>query len=203
MFYYTVLGLLSLIVPNLYPANQIENYSCADISFGSYTQNTLTQTLTVKKYDDSKHTPVEGLQKIANMGWPVDNAIISSGYGSRKSCSSCSSYHQGLDFTPGRGENVIASMEGKVVEIGSMMEYGEFVIVEHIIGHNIWHTLYAHLEIDSVPKNVYVGKNILVGDTLGAVGSTGLTTGPHLHFEIRINGTKVNPLPILLNNIQS
>ena len=94
-------------------------------------------------------------------------------------------------------------MSGKVVEIGNMNEYGDFVVVEHHIGQNVWHTLYAHLEEDSVPENIYVGKNVLVGDTLGAVGSTGLTTGPHLHFEIRINGTKVNPLPILLNNIQS
>jgi murein DD-endopeptidase MepM/ murein hydrolase activator NlpD len=203
MFYYTVLGLLSLILPNFSNADQSEGYLCPEIVLSSTLEDYSSQTFTVKDYNRGTHDDINGFYNVTAMGWPVENVIISSGYGHRESCDSCSSYHKGIDFTPGRGENVIASLTGKVVEIGSMNEYGEFVVVQHLVGHNVWHTLYAHLEEDSVPEDIFVGKDVFVGDILGTVGSTGLTTGPHLHFEIRINGHKVNPLPILLNNIQS
>jgi murein DD-endopeptidase MepM/ murein hydrolase activator NlpD len=145
-------------------------------------------------------TEKDDLIYIPQMVWPVLDPQISSGYGGRESCQSCSSYHQGLDFTPGYGKPVVAAIDGTVVEIKDAGEYGLHIVVEHFmwIGQGeTWHTVYAHLKRGSVPENIVVGSKVNMGDYLAAVGDTGLITGPHLHFEIRIEGKKVNPLPIL------
>ena len=60
-----------------------------------------------------------------------------------------------------------------------------------------WVTVYAHLKAGSIPDDVRVGANVARGQTLGAVGSTGISTGPHLHFELHIDGVVVDPLPII------
>ena len=142
----------------------------------------------------------ENLYLSTSMGWPVEEIAVSSGWGNRHSCSSCSTFHQGLDFTPGRGSNVSAAMNGTVKEINVGGEYGVYVILEHLVNGAQWETVYAHLERNSVPAELQVGQEIFIGDKIGTVGSTGLATGPHLHFEIRINGVKKNPWPILVEN---
>jgi murein DD-endopeptidase MepM/ murein hydrolase activator NlpD len=146
----------------------------------------------------------EQFHLLHEMGWPVDNPVISSGWGARdSSCKSCSSYHQGVDFVPGRGEPVMAAMRGVVHTVENSGGYGVHVIIEHDLHNQVWHTVYAHLQKNSIPQNIKPGNRVEIGDTIGKVGNTGISTGPHLHFEVRIDGVKVNPMPLLHKNIPS
>jgi murein DD-endopeptidase MepM/ murein hydrolase activator NlpD len=144
----------------------------------------------------------EKFHLLHEMGWPVDNPLVSSGWGQRvPSCKTCSSYHQGVDFVPGRGEPVMAAMRGVVHTVENSGAYGVHVVIEHDLHSQVWHTVYAHLKKNSVPANIKPGTYVEIGDIIGKVGSTGTSTGPHLHFEIRIDGIKVNPLPLLNKNV--
>lgn len=98
--------------------------------------------------------------------------------------------HNGVDFGAGHGTPVWAAGAGEVVWAGGRGGYGNTVIVDH---GNTLATLYAHLSTVSVS----VGATVNPGQVVGAVGSTGLSTGPHLHFEVRQSGTPVNPLGYL------
>ena len=108
--------------------------------------------------------------------------------------------HTGVDININVvGKNVVAVKAG-TVEIstalrnsnGSYRSYGEYVVVNH---HDGTMTLYAHMLSGS--RTVVKGQNVAQGQVLGIVGSTGNSTGPHLHFEVRVNGRCVNPLPYL------
>jgi murein DD-endopeptidase MepM/ murein hydrolase activator NlpD len=142
---------------------------------------------------------------LLDIRYPVDNyAITTSGWGSRdiNDCSRCSGFHKGLDFTPGRGAPVYAAMDGTIVKVENSGEYGVHVIIDHLINEDlVYTTVYAHLQVSSVTKRLQLDNNIKKGDLIGYVGSTGLSTGPHLHFEIRINGRHVDPLQVLQQNI--
>jgi len=132
------------------------------------------------------------------MTWPTDTEKISSGYGHRTpSCKMCSSNHKGVDFTPGRGEPVYASLDGIISQIEHRGGFGFHVYIDHIVVINndtqYWRTIYAHLQKDSVPANLAVGQIIEKGTVIGLVGNTGTSTGPHLHFEILVNNENVDP----------
>ena len=127
------------------------------------------------------------------MIWPVANPVVSSGFGHRdSSCRLCSTDHRGTDFTPGRGSEIFAVMDGTVIEAGTNGAYGTVVVIEHPNG---WKTLYAHMTPGS--QTVSIGDTVIQGKTIGLVGSSGVATGAHLHFEIIVNGVQRNPLPIL------
>ncbi|MEZ4703842.1 MAG: M23 family metallopeptidase [Bdellovibrionota bacterium] len=96
-------------------------------------------------------------------------------------------FHGGLDFKGKRGDTVESALDGKVSFAGRNGNYGKVVIIKH---QNGYETRYAHL--DSI--NVEVGAKVQKGDRIGAIGSTGRSTGPHLHFELRKNGKKLDPL---------
>lgn len=97
------------------------------------------------------------------------------------------SFHTGIDIAGSIGDQVVASLSGKVVSAGWYNSvYGNVVIINH--GNNI-QTFYAHLNEVLVEK----GQEIIAGSSIGKMGSTGLSTGAHLHFEIRINGEHVDP----------
>jgi murein DD-endopeptidase MepM/ murein hydrolase activator NlpD len=99
--------------------------------------------------------------------------------------------HTGLDFAAPRGTRVDAVADGRVVFAGYAGAYGKAVIVKHKSGKR---SLYAHLAKIKTKK----GKQVRSGQKIGKVGSTGNTTGPHLHFEIRSkNGKKLDPRPHL------
>jgi murein DD-endopeptidase MepM/ murein hydrolase activator NlpD len=137
------------------------------------------------------------------MVWPTDTKVIASGYGHRNpSCSVCSSNHKGVDFTPGKGEPVYASLDGIISQIEHRGGFGLHVYIDHIIVVNnetqYWRTVYAHLQKDSVPANLAVGQIIEAGTVVGAVGNTGTSTGSHLHFEIIVNGQNVDPAKYLV-----
>lgn len=94
--------------------------------------------------------------------------------------------HSGIDIAASSGTTVVASRNGKVVSAGYSGSYGNLIVISH--GNGI-ETAYAHLR----SINVRVGDSVSQGQLIGKVGSTGRSTGPHLHFEVRINGTAVNP----------
>ena len=139
----------------------------------------------------------------SNAVLPVDDPEISSDFGWRVApCDACSSDHQGVDFVPGEGKPVKAILNGIVSKAGINQGYGYWVKIEHIvptIGGEIerWETIYAHLQADSIPEDVFIGANVARGQIIGAVGSTGISTGPHLHFELHIDGEVTDPLPII------
>lgn len=145
----------------------------------------------------------ENIYLSTNMGWPVEEIVVSSGWGNRsiQHCNRCSTFHQGTDFVPGEGTDVLVAMNGTVKHVGYADEYGVHVILEHLVNNGeVWETVYAHMQLNSVSKEIIVGEEVFIGEKIGKVGNTGVSTGPHLHFEIRINGVKRNPWPILVKN---
>jgi murein DD-endopeptidase MepM/ murein hydrolase activator NlpD len=97
--------------------------------------------------------------------------------------------HMGVDYAAPLGTPVIAVADGVVAESSFQGGYGNMVVIQHNANQS---TAYAHLS----RMNVRKGQTIKQGDVLGAVGSTGLSTGPHLHFEFRINGRHVDPITL-------
>lgn len=122
---------------------------------------------------------------------PVENGRITSRFGYRTNpVSGKYGFHTGLDLAAAEGTPVSASFYGKIIETGSDDVWGKYVLMEHSDGLR---TYYCHL------SEIYVNEGAVIrqGETVGLVGSTGWSTGPHLHFEIRINGVRVNPEKIL------
>lgn len=116
---------------------------------------------------------------------PISGGRQTSGFGMR-----WGKLHKGVDWACSVGTTVHASRSGRVVSAGWNGSYGYSVLIDHGDGVQ---TRYAHLSKISVSAGQYVNQ----GDTIGKSGSTGRSTGPHLHFEIIINGTPVNPLNYL------
>lgn len=125
--------------------------------------------------------------------WPFPYAVpISSGFGERSApCRGCSSYHQGLDFTPGSGTPIYAIADGVVLQSEFSGGFGQHAIIEHVINGQRITSSYAHMTGGSSP--LVVGQQVLVGDFVGTVGDTGVSTGAHLHLEIRIDGIAIDP----------
>ena len=98
--------------------------------------------------------------------------------------------HTGLDFNAPSGSAIGSAAQGEVIFVAPFSGYGNTVIVQHSGGYS---TLYAHMS----GFNTSVGARVNPGDTIGFVGSTGLSTGPHLHFEIRLGGGAIDPAPYM------
>lgn len=129
------------------------------------------------------------------MGYPRVSAMTSVfGYRSDPFNSTHAEYHPGVDFRGARGDEAKVTANGKVVFAGWAGGYGNCVRVAHA---NSFETLYGHLS----HINVRVGQEVVVGEKVGEVGSTGHSTGTHLHYEVRKNGKPINPVKFLtLNN---
>ena len=134
--------------------------------------------------------------------WPFLLGVpISSWFGYRVlPCAACSSDHKGLDMNPGAGTPIQAIADGVVSEVGNPVgEYGVYAIVDHVIDGQRISSVYAHMEYGTL--NVAVGDEVEVGRIVGRVGNTGQSTGPHLHFEIRENGTPMDPYAWLKSKV--
>ena len=132
--------------------------------------------------------------------WPVPAGTpISSGFGYRE-CSGCATNHTGTDFNPGAGYPIQVIADGVVTEAGwDSTGYGYKVVVQHVIDGQVVSTLYAHMLDASIL--VTVGQTVPRGTVLGLVGSTGESTGAHLHLSVIIDGTMVDPYPWLLAHV--
>lgn len=115
--------------------------------------------------------------------WPVAESTTISSYFGYRSCAGCTSNHQGIDFNPGAGTPIEVIADGVVVEAEFSGALGVHVIVEHVIDGVVYRSTYAHMQNGSM--TVAVGQTVARGTVLGAVGDTGLSTGPHLHFGIQ------------------
>lgn len=120
--------------------------------------------------------------------WPMEGNISS--YFGMRTLLGVTRMHNGIDIAGPSGRAIVAVDGGTVVLAGWNGGYGKCVIVDHGGGMA---TLYAHLS----QINVSIGRQVGQGDTLGLCGSTGYSTGPHLHFEVRDNGSPINPLNYL------
>jgi murein DD-endopeptidase MepM/ murein hydrolase activator NlpD len=121
---------------------------------------------------------------------PVDGARITSKFGARKHpILGYTRMHQGIDFGAGSGTPILSAGAGVVSFEGRAGGYGNQVRVKHQGG---WETSYSHMS--RFAKGVKRGDRVAQGQVIGYVGSTGLATGPHLHYEISMNGRKTNPI---------
>ena len=127
---------------------------------------------------------------------PVDFRRISSRFGKRKHpVLNRMRLHKGVDYAARRGTPIQSSGDGKVIFKGRKGGYGRVVIVQH---GSRYKTLYAHM--NGFKRGIRVGKYVKQGQTIGFVGSSGRATGPHLHYEFRVNGAHRNPLTVKLPN---
>jgi len=101
--------------------------------------------------------------------------------------------HRGVDYAAPSGTPVKAVGDGNVVELGRHGGYGNMIVLRHA---GIYQTAYAHLS--AFAKGLKRGQHVEQGDIIGYVGKTGLATGPHLHYEFRVNGVHQNPLTVSL-----
>lgn len=128
------------------------------------------------------------------MSMPLEKSTLTSAYGMRVSpVSGKWKMHRGIDLAAPRGSKILACREGFVKQaVTGNPVFGNYVIIRHPNGME---SLYAHMDQINVEKN----QKVVTGQSLGTVGMTGLTTGPHLHFEISQNGSSLNPENYLRN----
>ncbi len=149
------------------------------------------QQNSIKKMDQTK-------QKKPLFDWPVWEARMSRGFMprvKRKGRKRASRPHKGIDLAAQRGSPVMASTDGVVIYTGKDFNgFGKMIMIETVGENTGYATLYAHL--DKIV--VYDGQKVTQGEVIGALGNTGRSSGPHLHFEIRkSDGIPVDPLPYL------
>lgn len=123
---------------------------------------------------------VDGGRLVSGFGWRGGNAMGGRG-----------AYHEGIDIAAPRGTPVRAAAAGTIAEVGRDRGYGRYVRIRH--SERI-ETLYAHLSRSSSAAEI--GRRVTPDDVIGYVGSSGRSTGPHLHFEVRRAGSPVDPLAL-------
>ena len=128
------------------------------------------------------------------MKTPINGARLSSSYGMRKHpISGYNKMHKGVDFAAPTGTPIFAAGNGVVEYAGRNGGYGKYVRIRH---DSTYKTAYAHL--NAYKKGIKNGARVKQGDIIGYVGSTGKSTGPHLHYEIIVNGKQINPATLKL-----
>ena len=156
----------------------------------------ISQLLEKKRRDAASRTSSGRREDITYMKaggsllWPVRGKITSS-FGTRvHPVFKTKTVHTGIDIAAKKGASVKAAESGEVLYSGWLRGYGQIIIIDH--GHGMT-TVYAHLDSISVDE----GQGVKKGQVVGTVGNTGVATGPHLHFEVRINGDARDPLRYL------
>jgi murein DD-endopeptidase MepM/ murein hydrolase activator NlpD len=128
------------------------------------------------------------------MKTPINGARLSSSYGMRKHpISGYNKMHKGVDFAAPSGTPIFAAGNGVIEYAGRNGGYGKYIRIRH---DSTYKTAYAHLK--SYKKGISSGVRVKQGDVIGYVGSTGKSTGPHLHYEIIVNGVQINPATLKL-----
>ena len=143
----------------------------------------------VEYFDENGKSATKALMKT-----PINGARISSGYGMRKHpILGYNKKHQGVDFAAPIGTPIMAAGNGHIEFIGTNGGSGKYIRIKHLNGYK---TSYSHLSkyASGMKKNLRVKQ----GQVIGFVGSTGLSTGPHLHYEVIFNNEKINPMKMKL-----
>ena len=168
-----------------------ENFKNGNILF-AYLKNS-GREIKLYRYKDSKNnigyfTPDGKSIEKALMKTPINGARLSSGYGMRKHpILGYNKLHQGTDFAARRGTPVMASGSGTVERASWFGAYGKYVRIRH---NSTYKTAYAHLS--KFGRNIKAGRKVKQGQIIGYVGSTGRSTGPHLHYEVLVNNKRIN-----------
>ena len=123
---------------------------------------------------------------------PVDGARITSGFGQR-TLFGYTAMHKGVDFGVPTGTPIMAAGNGVVEALGYNGGYGNYIRIRH---NGTYKTAYAHMS--RYAEGLAVGSRVRQGQTIGFVGSTGRSTGPHLHYEVLVNSVQINPLDVRL-----
>ncbi len=161
------------------------------VAIVSYCNDTETGRVIIKE-----EVVMEAVPKIVERGTkipptyikPISGGRLSSGFGKRpRPTAGASTYHKGVDWATPTGTTVVASCGGTVIKAGWGSGYGYVVYIRHEDGRE---TRYAHLS----KVLVSVGQTVVQGQKIALSGNTGVSSGPHVHFEILINGKQVNPL---------
>ncbi|ABQ33440.1 MULTISPECIES: M23 family metallopeptidase [Bradyrhizobium] len=125
---------------------------------------------------------------------PVNNAIMRSGFGGRRHpILGYVKMHTGVDWATAYGTPIFASGNGVLEKVGTEGGYGKYIRIKH---NNGYETAYGHLS--AFAKGMEPGKRVRQGQVIGFVGSTGMSTGPHVHYEILVNGRFVDPMRVKL-----
>jgi len=183
-----------------YEKNYVENkpdYSFGDIEYAKITikNNTLEyfKFLTDDGFIDYFNREGKNVKK-SILKTPLDGARLSSNFGMRKHpISGYNKMHKGIDFAAPKGTPVYAGGNGVVEIAGVNGAYGKYIRIRH---NNEYKTAYAHLNV--FKKGITKGVRVNQGDVIGYVGSTGSSTGPHLHYEIIYQNKQINPLTLKL-----
>jgi len=123
---------------------------------------------------------------------PIDGARLSSGFGMRRHpILGYSKMHRGIDFAAPTGTPIMAAGSGTVRFAGRRGGYGKYVSIRHNAEYD---TAYAHMS--RIAPDVAAGRRVKQGDIIGYVGTTGRSTGPHLHYEILVNNQQINPMNV-------
>ena len=146
---------------------------------------------TNKQGNSSYYTADGNSMRKAFIRTPVDFARISSKFsmGRKHPILNKIRAHKGVDYAAPRGTPIKAAGDGKVLLAGRRGGYGNTVIIQH---GSTYRTLYGHMQ--GFAKGVQTGSNVKQGQVIGYIGTTGLSTGPHLHYEFQVNGVHVDPL---------
>jgi len=157
-------------------------------------------TYTAIRFEDAKgysqyFTPKGLSMRKAFLRTPVDFTRISSRFNLSRKHPILHKIraHRGVDYAASRGTPIKAAGDGKVIFAGRKGGYGRVLILQHGTSYT---TLYAHLK--AFRRGVRVGKRVKQGQVVAYVGSSGLASGPHLHYEFRVNGTHRDPLKVRL-----
>jgi murein DD-endopeptidase MepM/ murein hydrolase activator NlpD len=125
--------------------------------------------------------------------WPVNDGWLTSGFGNRLSPFRGEvTFHKGIDIAARPNTPIVAPANGRVIKAGFEGGFGNMIKIDHGFGMG---SGYGHL----AKVAVHVGQGVKRGQVIGYVGNTGLSTGPHLHYEVYVNNTPVNPLRYILN----
>lgn len=144
---------------------------------------------TTDYFDEKGHSVRKALLRT-----PVDGARLSSGFGNRRHpILGYNKMHRGLDFAAPRGTPVMAAGDGVIEMAGRNGAYGKYIRIRH---NSTYKTAYAHL--NGYARGIRAGKRVEQGQIIGFVGSSGRSTGPHLHYEVLTDGRQVNPRNIKL-----
>ncbi len=147
--------------------------------------------------------PTYGVTEFDLVQWPVpSDSPMASDFGYRSSpCGGCSSNHLGIDLNPDGGTPIEAIADGVVREVGSSSSgLGVYAMIDHVIDGREVTSVYAHMQYGSLALTE--GEHVGIGQLVGRVGSTGASTGNHLHFEIRFGGDEpVDPREWLQANV--
>ncbi|MDB9869889.1 peptidoglycan DD-metalloendopeptidase family protein [Alphaproteobacteria bacterium] len=140
-------------------------------------------------YDEQGKSSIRTLMKT-----PINGARLSSRYGNRKHpILGYNKMHRGVDFSAPVGTPIFASGDGIIEKAGWNGSYGRYIRIRH---NGAYKTAYAHLS--GFNKNIKIGQRISQGKVIGYVGSSGRSTGPHLHYEVMLNNRQINPMKVKL-----